>query len=402
MAQSDNLAPLPLAGVRVLDLTQIYNGPYATFLMAMGGAEVIKVEPPGGEYLRRRDARAGAFMPFAMLNGCKKSVSLNLKSEKGRELFLKMIASADVVAENYAPGVMDRLGLGYEALRKVNPRIILASGSGYGQDGDYRDLMAMDLTVQAMSGVMSITGYPDGPPTKAGAALCDFFGGVHLYGAIVSALYRREKTGDGAYVDVAMMDAVYPTMASNIGMIYGARDDIPSRTGNRHGGLSLCPYNVYPAADGHTAIICNNDKHWHGLLAAMGKSELATDERFLTMAARVANMELVDSIVGEFTSSLPKAKLAELLKANKVPSAPVRDLPEVMQDPVLHARGTLFDVDHPAYGKITLHGSALNFHDTAKRPYSCSPDYAQDNGALYGELGLSAQDLTGLSQEGVI
>ena len=264
------LAPLPLRGIRVLDLTQIYNGPYATFLMAMAGAEVIKVEPPGGEYLRRRDARAGAFMPFAMLNGCKKSISLNLKSEKGRALFLDLVEGADVVAENFAPGVMDRLGVGFDVLRARNPRIIFASGSGYGQDGGYRDLMAMDLTVQAMSGVMSVTGYPDGPPTKAGAALCDFFGGTHLYGAIVTALYRRTTTGVGAWVDVAMLDAVYPTMASNIGMLSRGRNDIPSRTGNRHGGLSLCPYNVYPTSDGYIAIICNNDKHWQGLLSAMG------------------------------------------------------------------------------------------------------------------------------------
>lgn len=402
MADTGHLEPMPLRGVRVLDLTQIYNGPYATFLMAMAGADVIKVEPPGGEYLRRRDARAGAFMPFAMLNGCKKSISLNLKSHKGRELFLKLVETADVVAENFAPGVMDRLGLGYEVLRARNPRVIFASGSGYGQDGEYRDLMAMDLTVQAMSGVMSVTGYPDGPPTKAGAALCDFFGGVHLYGAIVTSLYRREKTGLGARVDVAMMDAVYPTMASNIGMLYGARNDIPSRTGNRHGGLSLCPYNVYPTADGYTAIICNNDKHWHGLLAAMGRSDLVNDLRFASMSDRVANMDTVDAMVADFSRAMSKADLAELLKRNKVPSAPVRELSEVMHDPVLHTRGTLFDVDHPAYGHITLHGSALRFEHTEAPAYTCSPDYAQDNAAIYGQIGVSAEELAALSAEGAI
>lgn len=402
MTEATPLAPMPLKGVRVLDLTQIYNGPYATFLMAMAGADVVKIEPPGGEYLRRRDARAGAFMPFAMLNGCKKSISLNLKSERGRELFLDLVKSADVVAENYAPGVMDRLGLGYDELRARNPRIIFASGSGYGQDGAYRDLMAMDLTVQAMSGVMSVTGYPDGPPTKSGAALCDFFGGVHLYGAITTALYARERSGVGARVDVAMLDAVYPTMASNIGMLYGARNDLPARTGNRHGGLSLCPYNVYPTSDGYIAIICNNDKHWAGLLAAMGGEGLADDPRVVTMSARVANMEFVDGLVSAFTKGMTKAALAALLKANRVPSAPVRDLPEVMADPVLHDRGTLFDVDHPAYGRITLHGSALRFAATEQPAYRCSPDYGQDNPAVYGELGLGPDELEALRQEGTI
>lgn len=393
---------MPLQGVRVLDLTQIYNGPYATFLMAMAGADVIKVEPPGGEYLRRRDAQAGAFMPFAMLNGCKKSISLNLKSERGRELFLKLMETADVVAENFTPGVMDRLGLGYDVLRKRNPRIVLASGSGYGQDGGYRDLMAMDLTVQAMSGVMSVTGYPDGPPTKSGAALCDFLGGVHLYGAIMTALFAREKTGQGTRVDVAMMDAVYPVMASNIGLLYGAHKSVPSRTGNRHGGLSLCPYNVYPAADGYVAIICNNDKHWHALLRAMGMPDMASDPRVLSMADRVANMDFVDGLVADFTRDKSKNVLAELFRTNKVPSAPVRDLTEVMQDPVLHERGTLFEVDHPAYGELTLPRSAIRFADTEVPAYRCSPDYGQDNPAIYGELGLSAADLGELQKEGVV
>ena len=402
MPASPALAPLPLRGVRVLDLTQIYNGPYATFLMAMAGAEVIKVEPPGGEYLRRRDGRAGAFMPFAMLNGCKKSISLNLKCDQGRALFLSLVDSADVVAENFSPGVMDRLGIGYDVLNARNPRIVFASGSGYGQDGGYRNLMAMDLTVQAMSGLMSVTGYPDGPPTKAGAAVCDFFGGVHMYGAIVTALYRREQTGKGGQVDVAMLDAVYPAMASNVGMLYGDRDDIPARTGNRHGGLSLSPYNVYPAADGYIAIICNNDKHWLGLLAAMGRADFAQDPRVRTMADRVGNMDFVDAEISAFTGTLTKAELTRLLLANKVPFAPVRDLPEVMRDPVLHERGTLFEVDHPAYGTITLHGSALRFVDTETQSYSCSPDYGHDNADIYGALGLDEAALVRLRDEGTV
>lgn len=402
MAEDKSIAPLPLAGVRVLDLTQIYNGPYATFLMAMAGAEVIKIEPPGGEYLRRRDARAGAFMPFAMLNGCKKSVSLNLKTDRGRDLFLDLVATADVVVENYSPGVMDRLGLGYEDLLARNPRIVFASGSGYGQDGGYRDLMAMDLTVQAMSGVMSITGYPDGPPTKAGAALCDFFGGVHLYGAVVTALFRRETCGHGARIDVAMLDAVYPTMASNIGMLYGARDDLPPRTGNRHGGLSLCPYNVYPTIDGYVAIICNNDRHWQGLLAAMGRMDLSGDPRTLTMADRVRNMEFVDAEIAAFTGTMTKAVLGPLLQANKVPHAPVRELKEVMNDPVLHERGVLFEVDHPAYGRITLNNSPLRFSDTENRAYECSPECGQHNEEIFAELGVAASGLASLREEGTV
>lgn len=394
---------LPFAGVRVLDLTQIYNGPYATFLMAAGGAEVIKVEPPGGEFLRRRDGTSGAFLPFAMLNANKGSVTLNLKTLQGRELFLKMVESADVVAENYAPGVMARLGLGYEDLRARNPRIIMASGSGYGQDGAYRNYMAMDLTVQAMSGVMSVTGYPDGSPTKSGAALCDFFGGVHLYGAISAALFRRERVGEGAWLDISMLEAVYPTMASNMGMLYGPDADRNPRTGNRHGGLSLCPYNVYPAQDGHIAIICNNDRHWQGLALAMKRSDLIDDPRYATNKARVGIMDEVDDLVGAFTQNYPRAALAEMLQNEfRVPSAPVRTLGEVMSDPALHDRGSLLNIDHPVYGEITVPRAAIRFADTPNVAYEPSPVCGRDNESFYQSLGLDAEQRGALREQGVI
>lgn len=392
----------PLTGIRVLDLTQIYNGPYATFLMAMAGAEVIKVEPIGGEFLRRRDATSGAFVPFAMLNACKESISLNLKSVEGRAIFFRLLETADVVVENYAPGVMDRLGIGYEALRERKPDIILASGSGYGQDGGYRDYMAMDLTVQAMSGIMSVTGYPDGPPTKSGAAICDFLGGVHLFGAISAALFRRASGGGGARIDVSMLEAVYFTLASSIGMTFGARNDIPLRTGNRHGGLSLCPYNVYPARDGYVAIICNNDNHWQGLARAMGREDLIADPRTARNKDRVANMDMVDGLVADFTRSRGKYELLETLQSMRVPTAPVRDLPEVIADDVLRERGALMEVDHPAFGPITLPHSAIRFADTPMTEYRCSPEYAADNERIYAEIGIDRAALDELARKGVV
>ena len=394
---------LPLSGVTVLDLTQIYNGPYATFLMAQAGAEVIKVEPPGGEFLRRRDARSGAGVPFAMLNANKRSVSLNLKAPEGQALFLEMARHADVVAENYSPGVMARLGIDYPVLKEVNPRLIYASGSGYGQSGRYRDYQAMDLTVQARSGVMSVTGYPENPPVKSGAALCDFFGGVHLYGAIATALYRRAMTGEGAAIDVSMLESVYPALASTIGMLHGERDDIPPRTGNRHGGLSLCPYNVYPARDGHIAIICNNDKHWAALLAAMERSDLAADARFAEMRGRVAHMEEIDGIVAAWTATWDRGDLFDHLVGHRVPCAPVRDLSEVVRDPVLRERGMLMDIEHPVYGPIVVCRSPLRFEGAAAPGYRVSPDYGADNQAIYGDrLGRLPTELAALKDKGVI
>jgi len=394
---------LPLAGIRVLDLTQIYNGPYATFLMAMAGAEVIKVEPLEGEYLRRRDAASGAGMPFAMLNACKDSITLNLKTERGRGIFLDLVETADVVAENFAPGKMDALGLGWDVLHDRNPRLIMASGSGYGQEGAYRDLMAMDITVQAMSGLMSVTGDPDGSPMKTGAAVCDFGGGIHMYGAIMTALFERVTTGAGSRIDIAMLDSVYMMMASNMGMLHGARrDEIPLRTGNRHGGLSLCPYSVYATTDGHVAIICNSDRHWAALALCMDRADLVDDPRTRANRDRVENMAMVDGMIADFAAGFTTEELARLLRANKVPSAPVRPLPDVMTDEALHERGLLVRVEHPEFGAISLPRSPLRLGGTAQADYRLSPPLAQGNARVFGALGLDDAALTDLQREGVI
>ena len=393
----------PLAGITVLDLTQVYQGPYCTFLMANAGAEVIKVEPPGGEFLRRRDARPGASIPFTMLNGNKRSVSLNLKAARGCELFLDLCESADVVIENFAPGVMDRLGVGYEAVRGRNAGIVYASGSGYGQEGRYRDLPAMDLTVQAMSGLMSTTGFPDNPPVKAGAAVCDFYGGVHLYGAVCMALFHRQRTGEGSRIDVAMLDAVYPAMASNIGGVYSPDHDVPSRTGNMHGGMSLAPYNVYAASDGWVAIICNHNGHWHQLCRCMEREELIDEPRYAEVRDRVARMPDVDALIDEWTRTFSREALYARLKEFRVPCAPVRELAETLDDPHMHERGMLFHVDHPTFGRITLCRSPIRLEGRPPPPYREPPAYGEDNDDIYGSrLGLDGAALAALRERNII
>ncbi len=197
-------ANYPLEGVTVVDLGQIYNGPYCTFLMAMAGARIIKIEAKGGENLRRRGVVGGAALPFAMLNSNKTFATLDLKSARGCELLRAMVKKSDVLVENFKPGAMERMGVGYASLRQINPKLIYGSGSGFGRSGPNKDYPAMDLTVQAMAGIMNVTGFPDRPPVKAGPALCDFSGGVHLFGAIMAALYEREKTGVGRLVEVSM------------------------------------------------------------------------------------------------------------------------------------------------------------------------------------------------------
>lgn len=395
--------PLPLASLTVIDLGQIYNGSYATFLMAMAGARVIKIEPKEGEHLRRRASVGGAALPFAMLNSGKLSVTLNLKSSRGLELLFDMIRRGDVLLENFAPGTTDRLGFGWDVVHEINPRIVYASSSGYGLSGPYRDYPAMDLTVQAMAGVMSITGYADRPPVKAGPAICDFFGGVHLYGAVMTALYERERTGVGRLVEVSMQEAVYASLASNLGLYFGSDGEVPLRTGNRHGGLAESPYNVYPTSDGYIAIICVGETHWKSLVRAMARPELLDDPRFGSLKARVQNMEAVDELVSAFTAQFTKDALFALLLENRVPCAPVRDLNEVVHDPHLHARGALAWVDHPDLGRVPLPRSPMRYHGSHNPDIVPSRRLGADNAAVFGDwLGLSVDEMDTLAHEGVI
>ena len=282
-------------GVRVLELGQVYLGPYCGLLFAQMGAEVIKVEPPGGEPLRFRAHDPIESHEFVMLNSNKRSVMLDLKSEAGHQALLDLVGTADVLIENFAPGVMERLQLGPARLLEHNPRLVVASGKGYGTTGPYAHMSAMDITVQAMSGAAAATGQPDGPPTKAGAAFVDFSGGVHLFAAITAALFQRERTGRGQIVEVSMHDTVYPMLASSLGGLHNNPDrELPERTGNRHTGMAVAPYNIYDTSDGWLAIICMSERHWRGLATAMGRPELIDDPRFRTAKDRVANIDAVD------------------------------------------------------------------------------------------------------------
>jgi crotonobetainyl-CoA:carnitine CoA-transferase CaiB-like acyl-CoA transferase len=394
---------LPLAGLVVIDFGQIFQGPYATLLLAKNGADVIKVEPPSGEPLRRR-ARPGtsSTLPFAMLNQNKRAVSLNLKHPKGRELLFQMVRRADVLLENFSPGTMDNLGAGWAVLRDVNPRLIYATGTGFGISGPDRDNLAMDLTIQAASGIMSVTGAPDGPPMKAGPTLVDFMGGIHLYAAILTALYDRMNSGEGRLVEVAMQETVYPSLAASL-EYYHRTGRPPPRTGNRQAGLSTAPYNVYPAADGHVAIHNVTERHWLNLTKAMGREELANDPRFATNADRIAHMDAVDDVVADWTRTLPRMEIFARLKAGRVPAAPVRTAPEVMHDAHMHERGMLVDLDHPELGAITLPTSPLRLHGLGKAPAAANPTIGQHNADIYGAwLGLSDAELAALKNDGAI
>ena len=393
----------PLSGITVIDLSHIYAGPYATFLMAMAGANVIKVEPLEGEHLRSRGDMGGADLPFAMLNSNKKPVTLNLKTEKGLALFREMVARADIVVENFAPGVTDRLGIGAADLHKINPRLIYGASTGYGKSGPYRDYPAMDLVMQAMCGIMDSTGFADQPPVKSGAALCDFSAGIHLYAAIITALYERERTGKGRVVEISMQDANYASLASNLGMLHARGDAAPARTGNRHAGLGIAPYNAYQTKDGYVVLNAPGDHHFRAILDVMGRSDLKNDPRFLTRSTRVANMAAVDELIESWSKTQTKHDVALRMLKAAVPCAAVRTLSEVMSDENMHARGSLQWVDHPAMGRVVLPHSPLVFEGAPRKPIEPSLPLGASNEAIFGEwLGHTQEELAACKSEGVI
>lgn len=268
---------------------------------------------------------------------------------------------ADVVVENFAEGVLERLGIGWETLHEIRPELVLASGRAYGRHPATDGLRGMDVTVQAMSGIVSGTGFPDGPPVKAGGAVADFAAGTHLATAVLAALFQRERTGPGQHVEVAMQDAIVPTLTSNLAGLIESGGDFPERTGNRHGGLDISPYNIYPAANGWVAILCLRPKHWSDLCRVMDRPDLAADPRLATPAGRVQNMDEVDAAVTAWTSHLGQDEVFRSLQQAGIPSAPVRQLSDVLHDPVLRDRGMLTDIGDRA---CTIFGSPLHLADS--------------------------------------
>src|SRR5260370_22743340 len=390
----------PLAGITMLDLGQVYQGPYATLLMAKAGAAWIKRERPPGEPLRRRaPAGKSTTFPIAMLNGNKRAITLNLKHERGRDLLFRMAKKGDVLVENFAPGVMDRLGVGWSVLHEINPRLVYASGSGYGISGPDRDNLAMDLTVQAMGGLISVTGFPDGPPVKAGPAAVDFLSGIHLYAATITALFERERTGVDRLVEVAMQETAYATLTSQLEPFWQSGKVHP-RTGNSsHGRV---PINVYPTNDGYVAMNLAVEEHWHSLLAAMGREELRDDPRFLNNAARVKHRAETDALIAGWTQTLGKMEVFAIAKRHRIPLAPVHDVGEVMHDPHMHARGFLEEIEHDEIGRLVAPNSPLRYHGADKIETTPSPKLGQHNAEIYGIwLGVSEGEIAALKEAGV-
>ncbi len=410
-------AKRPLDGLLVLDLTIFLSGPFATQILGGLGARVIKVEQPGlGDPARANppyygprglhSARPGpGDLSLSLLkrNRNKESVTLNLKHEEGKALFRELARRADVLVENFAPGVMARLGLDEPALRAVNPRLVYCSITGFGQEGPYRGVPAYDIVVQAMSGLMSVTGEPDGPPTRAGISAADLTASLYATIGILAALHQRDRDGAGQHLDVAMLDALFSLVFDEALDVQVARGQSP-RTGNRR--PRLAPFAVYEAADGFIAICAVTDAQVAALFAAMGRPDLAGDPRYATLEARAGRPDEVDALVSEWTRAHPKADLWRALEEARVPAGPVADVPDLLADPQLHQRGMVAALEHPTAGTAegaVAAGLPLKFsraHAALDRP---APALGQDNARVYGELlGYSAEQLADLRARGVI
>jgi crotonobetainyl-CoA:carnitine CoA-transferase CaiB-like acyl-CoA transferase len=390
--------PLPLTGVRVLDLGQVFQGPYAGFLMAMAGADVIKIEPPHGDMSRRR-ARDGDY-PFRALNGNKRGIVINFKTERGRQLLIELAKTADVLVENFAPGVMTRLGLGPEVLLKVNPRLIYAGASGFGNSGPYAHKRALDLTIQAMSGLMSATGEKGGPPLKAGVPVADFMSGAHLYGAIVTALFERERTGQGRVIEVSMLETMFAPLLPSAGHAYTSNEP-PQRSGNRHVADSYVPFDTFEAKDGWIAIVCGTDEHWLKLCEAMDRPDLAADASLRTLQGRIERIDDVTAIIAKWARSRAREEVSAVCEKHHVPAAPLKDVMEVLEDPHLHERGFLTDVETEA-GRVALPNSPMRYEGSALRTLSPPPGLGQHTDEVLKELaGLGKAELADLLRTGV-
>lgn len=390
-----------LDGVKVLDFGQIYNGPYCGLILSYLGADVIRIEPPHGDPLRKRTDE-GEPVPLMLLNSSKKGITLDLKEEEGKELFEELVADADVVVENFRVGTMERLGLGYDSLSEINPELVYAHGSGYGEHGPYQEYPAMDLTIQAMSGVMDVTGFPDGPPTKAGIAVADFLGGIHLATGVLAALYQREHTSEGQFVEVSMFDAVFPSLTSPLGAhLSGA--DAPSRTGNRHSALAQCPYNVYAVADGYVALFCVQNSHWHSLLEILGREDLVRDERYETNYKRTQHMDEIDKMIQTELEDWERDALVDELLAAGVPCGPVHEIGEVVEDPHLEERDMIVEIDHPDFGKLPAFGSPIRLSKSEEPAVEPSPLQGEHTRqVLREELGLDDSEIELLEEKGIL
>lgn len=391
----------PLAGVRVLDLTQVLAGPYASMVLGTLGADVIKVErPPEGDPARRMTPLTGGVSAYFMAaNINKRSIVLDLQRSDGQALFLKMARHADVVLDNFRPGVMTRLGLDYPRLAEVNPAVIACSISAFGQDGPYRDRPAFDLVIQAMSGLMSVTGEPGRPPVRMGLPMGDIGGGLAAVIGIQAALVERARTGRGQAVDVALLDALIG-MQSYIAANRLATGIDPEPVGSAH--PNIVPYQSFRCRDGDLAVATFTDPFWQRLAPALGLAQLAEDPRYATNVERVRHRATLIPTLEAVFRTRSRAEWYEILRAAGVPAGPVNSVGEALDDPQVRHRGMILTQDHPTAGRVQTAAGPVRFGPPRDAPHRPAPLLGQHTREILREVaGCDVEEVERLLEEGV-
>jgi formyl-CoA transferase/CoA:oxalate CoA-transferase len=391
-------------GVRVLDLSRMLAGPYGSMLLADQGAEVIKIEEPdGGDPMR---VMGPPFLPdgesayFLSINRNKKSVALDLTCEAGRDVFLDLVREADVVWENFRPGVMERLGCDHARLSAVNPRLILCSLSAFGQDGPYREYPAFDLALQAMGGAMSLTGERDGAPVRMGLPMGDLAGGMFGAFAVAGALFRRERTGQGARLDLSLLDCQV-SLLTYIAQYFWVDGRVPGRTGSGH--PSVVPYQALSTRDGHLVVAVFAEKFWAGFCRALERPEWTDDPRFATNRARVQHRDALVALVAEAMRTRTTGEWLERLRAHGIPAAPIRGVDEVLEDPQVRARGMVVELAHPRHGRLPTLGTPVKVDDAREVTVAPPPRLGEHTDEVLTErLRYSSERIAALRRAGAI
>ncbi|MGO9135969.1 MAG: CaiB/BaiF CoA transferase family protein [Methylovirgula sp.] len=391
---------LPLSGVRVLDLSQVMAGPFATMLLGDLGADIIKVEPPGGGDQTRGSMgfkmKGSDSMGFLNLNRNKRSIALNLKSDAGREILYKLVETADIVIENYRPGVMKRLRCDYETLRKINPRLIYASISGFGQTGPWAERPGFDLMAQAMSGILSVTGQPGGPPAK-GVPVADIGCGLFTVYAVLAAYIGQQKSGEGQYIDASLFEAALAFSIWDAADYWGTGVvPTPLGTGNRMGA----PYQAVHAKGGYFVLGATNQKLWTLLCGALDRKELLDDPRFTTVAQRLANREVMIEELEKTLLTRPAEEWVDLLLAAGIPAAPIYTYAEAFESEHGKAREARIDIDHPIEGKVPNIGFPVKLGGTPQQVRHHPPLLGEHTDAVLAELGLDEAAMQDLKARG--
>jgi len=396
------MAVLPLDGFRVLDLSRFLSGPYTTMVLAELGADVVKVERfPEGDDSRRLSPKVnGESYPFGMPNRSKRSLALDLKSDAGRALFLRLAAESDLVIENFRPGVVRRLGIDYDSVRAVRPDILYCSISGFGQTGPYRDRPGFDIMAQGVAGFLRMTGQPDGRPTKVGIAVNDIAAGATAIYSIMAAQMVRQRTGEGQYIDISLVDAGLAWTLWEAGAYFG-NGELPAPSGTRH--RRSTPYQAYVTSDGFVTIGANNDRLWQRLCRdVVQRPEWLDDPRFLTLNDRMAHIDELQDEIEAITRTRTTEEWVEICDKAGVPGGPVLTYDETLVDPHVVERDMVVDLEHPIIGPMRTVGTGARFSGLDFKVRGPAPWLGQHSAEVLAERGLTDEEIARLFDDAVV